>query len=95
MEPAYFGQCSCCINIDENSYPEETELDTNPSLILAQSLTLSTVERSLGNFILVVVTTPQFLILRTWIHHPIWGGIPSLDQKWILPEKSQLHEIDA
>ena len=25
------------MNIDENSYPEETELNTNPSLTLAQT----------------------------------------------------------
>ena len=31
MKPAYFGQCSCCLNIDKNNYPEETELDTNPN----------------------------------------------------------------
>ena len=31
MKPAYFGQCSCCLNSDKNNYPEETELDTNPS----------------------------------------------------------------
>ena len=31
MKPAYFSQCSCCINIDKNNYPEEMELDTNPS----------------------------------------------------------------
>ena len=33
-----------------NNFPEETELDTNPSLNLAQTLTLSTIERGLGNF---------------------------------------------
>ena len=27
MEPAYFGQCTYCPNIDENNYPEETELE--------------------------------------------------------------------
>ena len=31
MKSAYFGQCSYGINIDKNNYPEETELDTNPS----------------------------------------------------------------
>ena len=41
---------SMFINIDINNYPEETELDTNPSIILAQTLTLSTSERSLGHF---------------------------------------------
>ena len=41
MKPAYFGQCLCCIYIDKNIYPEETDLDTNPSLILALTLTLS------------------------------------------------------
>ena len=48
MKPAYFDQCSCCIDIDKNNYPEET--DTNPSLTLAQTLTLSTGER---NFIAI------------------------------------------
>ena len=32
MKPAYFGPCLCCINIDKNNYPEETELDINHSL---------------------------------------------------------------
>ena len=31
MKPAYFDQCSCCINIDKNNHPEETELENNPS----------------------------------------------------------------
>ena len=51
MEPTFFGQFSCCIDIDENKYPGETELDTNPGLTLAQTLTLSIGERSFGNFI--------------------------------------------
>ena len=50
MESAYFGQCSCGINIDKNNYPEETELDSNPSLTLAGTLTLSTGERISGYF---------------------------------------------
>ena len=50
MKPAYFSQCSYCPNIDKNNYPEETELDTNPSLTLAENLTLSTGERSFGHF---------------------------------------------
>ena len=48
MKPAYFGQCSYCINIDKYNYPEETELDTNPSLTLARTLTISTGERILA-----------------------------------------------
>ena len=44
------GQCSCGIDIDKNNYPEETELDTNPSLTLARTLTLSTGERISGHF---------------------------------------------
>ena len=50
MKSAYFGQCSCGINID--NYPEETELDTNLSLTLAlaQTLTLSTGEHISGHF---------------------------------------------
>ena len=38
------------MNIDENTYPEETELDTNPSLTVARALTLSTGERSFWPF---------------------------------------------
>ena len=49
-ETSIFGQCSCCINIDENSHPEEKELGTNPSLTLAQTLALSTSEHSLWQF---------------------------------------------
>ena len=37
--------------LHENNYPEETQLDTNPSLTHAQTLTLSIGERSFGNFI--------------------------------------------
>ena len=44
------GQCSCGIDIDKNNYPEETELDTNPSLTLARTLTLSTGECIPGHF---------------------------------------------
>ena len=50
MKPAYWGQCSYCPNIDKNNNPEETQLDTNPSLTLAPTLTLSTGERSFGHF---------------------------------------------
>ena len=95
MNPAYFGQCSCCINIDKNNYPQETELDTSPSLTLSRTLTLSTGERSFGHYTYSLVTTPRFLILCTWIHQKIWGGIQSLDQESIQDEKSQLHKIDA
>ena len=91
MKPAHFGQCLCCLNIDKNKYPEET----NPSLTLARTLTLSTGERILAILRPVVVTTLRFLILCIWIHQKIWGGIQSLNQKSIQEEKSQLHEIDA
>ena len=60
MKPAYFGQRLCCLNIDKSNYPEETELDTNPSLTLARTLTLSTGERILAILRPVVVTTPRF-----------------------------------
>ena len=95
MKPAYFCQCSCCINIDKNNYPEESELDTNPRLTLARTLTLSIGERTFGHVKPSLVTTPRLLILRIWIHHKIWGGIQSLYQKSISDEKSQSHEIDA
>ena len=83
MKPAYFGQCSYCINIDKNNYPEETELDTNPNLTLAQTLSLSIGERIFGHFTSTLVKTPRFLILCIWIHQKIWGGIQSLDQESI------------
>ena len=95
MKSAYFGQCSCGINIDKNNYPEETELDTNPSLTLARTLTLSTGERISGHFAFSRCYDTTLLILHIWIHQKIWGGIQSLDQKSIWNEKSQLHEIDA
>ena len=50
MKSAYFGQFSYCINIEKNNYHEETELDTNPSLNLAQTLTLPTGECNFGHF---------------------------------------------
>ena len=93
MKSAYFGQCSCGINIDKNNYPEETELDTNPSLTLARTLTLSTGERISGHF--TFSRRYDTAILPIWIHQKIWGEIQSLDQKSIWNEKSQLHEIDA
>ena len=83
MKPAYFGQCSSCINIDKNNYHEETELDTNHSLTLARTLTLSTGERNFGHFTSSLIMTPRFLILCIWFHQNIWGGIQSLDQKSI------------
>ena len=95
MKPAFFGQCSYCANIHKNNYLEETELDTNPSLTLAQTLTLSIVSAVLAILLPVVVMTARFLILRTWIHHAICEVIQSLDQNSILNENSQLHEIDA
>ena len=83
-------------NIDKSSYPEETELDTNHSLNPGQPQTLSTDERSFCPILLhVVFTTAGFLILHTWIHHTIRGGIQILDQNSISDEKSQLHEIDG
>ena len=53
MKSPHFGQCSCGINIDKNNYPEETELDTNSSLTLARTLTLSIGERISGHFTFV------------------------------------------
>ena len=50
VKRSIWNQHILVINIDINNYPEETELDTNPSIVLAQTLTLSTSERSLGHF---------------------------------------------
>ena len=95
MKPAYIGQCSCFINIDDNNFPEETELDTNSSLTLAQNQPYPLVSMILSISFPVVVTTPRFLILLIWIYHTTWGGIQSLYQKPISDEKSQLHGTDA
>ena len=59
-KPAYFGQCSCCINIDINNYPEEAELDTKPILAVVRTLILSTGKRSFWHFPPSLVTTPRF-----------------------------------
>ena len=95
MKPAYFGPCLYCPNIDKNNYPEETELDTNPSLTLARKLILSTGGRSFGHF------TPSRCYDTTLFDFAymnsikkIWGGVQNLDQK-SLWKKLQLHEIDA
>ena len=95
MKSAYFGQCSCGINIDKNNYPEETELDTNPSLTLARTLTLSTGERISGHFTLSRCYDTTIFNFSYMNSPQIWGGIQSLDPKSIWNEKSQLHEIDA
>ena len=91
MKPAYLGQCLYCPNIDKNHYPEETELDTNPSLTLTRTLTLSTGERSFGHF------TSSRCYDKTIVNfaNMNYQKIQSLDQKSIWDEKSQLHEIDA
>ena len=60
MKPAYFGQYWCCLDIDKNNYVEEKELDTNPSLTLARTLTLSTGDCILAILRPVVVTVPRF-----------------------------------
>ena len=94
MKPTYFGQCSYCPNIDKNDYPEETELDTNPSLTLARTLTLSTGERSFGHF-----TSSRCydttIVNFAYMNSPNWGGIQSVDQKSTWDEKSHLLEINA
>ena len=63
------------------------ELDSNPSLTIARTLTLSTGERNFGNFTSSLFTIPRFSILRIWVHQKIWRGIQSLDQKSIPDEK--------
>ena len=95
MKSAYFGQCSCGINIDKNNYPEETKLDTNPSLTLARTLTLSTGERVSGHFMFSRCYDTTLFNFAYMNSPKIWGGIQSLDQKSIWNKNSQLHEIDA
>ena len=41
-ENAGFFKWSCCINIDKNNYPGKTDLDTNTSLTVAQTLNIIT-----------------------------------------------------
>ena len=94
MKSSYFGQCSCGINIDKNNYPEETELDTNPSLTLARTLTLSTGERISCHFTFSRCYDTTIFNFAYMNSPKIWGGIQNLDQKSIWNEKSQLHEID-
>ena len=61
-ETSILWEISCCMNIDKNNHPEETELDINPSLTLAQTLTLSIGECSLGNFTFNRCYDPTYLI---------------------------------
>ena len=63
------------------------ELDSNHSLTLARTLTLSTGERNFGNFTSSLFMIPRFSILRIWVHQKIWREIQSLDQKSIPDEK--------
>ena len=95
MKTAYFGQCSYCPNIDKKNYPEETKLDTNHSLTLARTLTLSTGGRSFGHFTSSRCYDTTIVNFAYMNSPKIWGGIQSLDQKSIWGERSQLHEIDA
>ena len=85
MKPAYFDQCSCCININKNNYPEETELDTNPSLPLARTLTLSIGERFFGHFTFHVQSCYDTTIFNfVYMNSPKnLGRDPELDQKSI------------
>ena len=95
MKSTYFGQCSCGINIDRNNNPEETELDTYPSLTLAQTLTLSTGERISGHFTFSRCYDTTIFNFASYEFTKKSGEGSSLDQKSIWNEKSQLHEIDA
>ena len=81
MKPAYFSQCSYSPNIDENNYPEETELDTNPRLTLARNLTLSTGERSFGHFASSRCYETAIVNFAYMNSPKISGGIRNLDQK--------------
>ena len=84
MKPAYFGQCTCWINIYKYNYSEETELDTNPSPILSRTPTLSTGERIFGHFMssrCYDTTVFNFAYMNS--PKKIQGGIQSLDQKSI------------
>ena len=89
MKPAYFGQCPYCPNIDKNNYPEETELDSNPTL------TLSTGERNFGHFTSNRCCDTTIVNFAYMNSPKNWGVIQSLDKKSTWDEKSQLHEIDA
>ena len=95
MKATYFGQCWCSINIDENNYAEETELETKSSITLVRPLTISTGERTFGQFTSGScndTTMFNFAYMNSSKH---LGGIQNQDQKSILDENSKLHEIDA
>ena len=95
MKSSYFGQCSCGINIDKNNYPEETELDTNPSLILARTLTQSTGEHISSHFTFsrsYETTIFNFAYMNSPRN---LGRDPESRSEIDLKRKSQLHEIDA
>ena len=69
---------------------EETELDTKPSLTLAQTLIISTGERSFGCFTssrCYDTTVSNFAYINSSYNQ---GRNQSISD-----EKSQLHEIDA
>ena len=95
MKSAYFGQCSYCPNIDKNNYPEETELDTNPSLSLARTLTLSTGERSFGHFTSSRCYDTTIVKIAYMNSPKNLGRDPESGSEIDLRQKTQVHEIDA
>ena len=95
MKSAFLGQCSCGINIDENNYPEETELDINPSPTLARTLTLSTGERISGHFTFSRCYDTTIFNFAYMNSPKNLGRDPESRSESVWNEKSQLHEIDA
>ena len=71
MKIPWFKQYWCLITIFKNNYNKRTQLDTNPRLTLAQTLTLSTGDVVLTILLVGVVTSQWYLLSVTLMHHKI------------------------
>ena len=71
MKIPWFKQYWCLITIFKNNNDKRTQLDTNPRLTLAQTLTLSTGDVVLTILLVGVVTSLWYLISGTLMHHKI------------------------
>ena len=69
MKIRWFKQYWCLITILKNNNNKRTQLDTNPRLTLAQTLTLSTGDVVLTILLVGVVTSLWYLLSGTLMHH--------------------------
>ena len=74
MKIPWFKQYWCLITIFKNNNNKRTQLDTNPMLTLAQTLTLSTGDVVLTILLAGVVTSLWYLLSGTLMHHKIRKG---------------------